>query len=384
MVDVMSPRNIASASSAPAQSQPRGIRGRWRAGAHRARQLLALCAVAATAIGCGSSDDDPSSSEQEIARDEPTGTSTLFFLNANAQGRVLRTEPGDGDATILVDSSGTGAGAALDGVAVDVEGGHVYWTDMGLLNLTTGAVRRAKLDGSDVEVLVTGDDTDTPKQMKLDLEAGKMYWSDREGMRVQRANLDGSDLETLVTAGDDVSDASTHCVGMAIDPDGGYFYWSQRGAPGAGEGSIRRAGIEMPSGMDSTNRDDIEVLFEGLPEPIDLDLDLAAGHLYWTDRGDATVNRASMELPDGATPSDRSDREILVSDAAEAIGISLDLSRGFIYFTELGGAVDSNPLAALSGGNDGNLRRSRLDGSEPEQLLTGFGPLTGVEHVDIP
>ena len=39
---------------------------------------------------------------------------------------------------------------------------------------------------------------------------------------------------------------------------------------------------------------------EALPEPIDLDLDIAARMMYWTDRGDPprgnTVNRAPMEL----------------------------------------------------------------------------------------
>jgi hypothetical protein len=34
------------------------------------------------------------------------------------------------------------------------------------------------------------------------------------------------------------------------------------------------------------NRTDIEVLFDGLPEPIDLELDLKNRVLYWTDRGD--------------------------------------------------------------------------------------------------
>jgi hypothetical protein len=34
------------------------------------------------------------------------------------------------------------------------------------------------------------------------------------------------------------------------------------------------------------NRTDVEVLFEGLPEPIDLEIDVYNRVLYWTDRGD--------------------------------------------------------------------------------------------------
>jgi len=43
--------------------------------------------------------------------------------------------------------------------------------------------------------------TFTPKQLKLDRKNGKLYWSDREGMRVMRSNLDGSRIETLIETG---------------------------------------------------------------------------------------------------------------------------------------------------------------------------------------
>jgi hypothetical protein len=40
--------------------------------------------------------------------------------------------------------------------------------------------------------------TFTPKQLQIEKRTGKLYWCDREGMRVMRANLDGSNIETLV------------------------------------------------------------------------------------------------------------------------------------------------------------------------------------------
>src|SRR4029077_8136110 len=146
--------------------------------------------------------------------------------------------------------------------------------------------------------------THTPKQMKLDVPHGKMYWSDREGMRVMRANTDGSNIETLVTTAPQSAsaDQSNWAVGIALDLAGGKMYWSQKGpgpTNGAGQGSIRPAGLETPAGQDSTNRSDIEVLFSGLPEPIDLDMDLEKHQMYWTDRGDNTVSRAPMDPPQG-------------------------------------------------------------------------------------
>ena len=83
------------------------------------------------------------------------------------------------------------------------------------------------------------------------------------------------------------------------------------------------------------------MLFDSLPEPIDIDLDLAHRVMYWTDRGDPprgnTVSRAPMDPHKG-------EQEILVSGLKEGIGISLDLRGGRMYYTDLGGNVYSARL----------------------------------------
>src|SRR6516164_3790646 len=76
-----------------------------------------------------------------------------------------------------------------DGIAVDVEGGHIYWTNMGIPNLDDGSIERADLDGRNRKVIVPQGVTHTPKQLHLDKKNDKLYWGDREGMRVMRANL---------------------------------------------------------------------------------------------------------------------------------------------------------------------------------------------------
>ncbi len=40
--------------------------------------------------------------------------------------------------------------------------------------------------------------TFTPKQIYLDKKNGKLYWSEREGMRVMRSNLGGSKFEKRI------------------------------------------------------------------------------------------------------------------------------------------------------------------------------------------
>jgi hypothetical protein len=76
------------------------------------------------------------------------------------------------------------------------------------------------------------------------------------------------------------------------------------------QGRLFRAGVEIPTGQTASNRADIELLYDGLPEPIDLELDLNSRVMYWNDRGDPphgnTVNRAPMDSDVQARPAPRS------------------------------------------------------------------------------
>jgi sugar lactone lactonase YvrE len=78
-----------------------------------------------------------------------------------------------------------------DGIVVDVAAGHIYWTNMGVPNLNDGSIERAGLDGGDRKIIIPRGVTFTPKQLHLEKESRKLYWCDREGMRVMRADLDG-------------------------------------------------------------------------------------------------------------------------------------------------------------------------------------------------
>src|SRR6266436_2767271 len=209
----------------------------------------------------------------------------VFFLDISG-GRMASMNPDGSDLQIIID----GLKRLPDGIEVDVEAGHIYWTNMGNPTKNEGSIERADLDGKNRRTIVPQGKTFTPKQLKLDKKGGKVYWSDREGMRVMRANLDGSEIETLVdTSQGDARpglDARKWCVGIAVDHDGGKIYWTQKGPDNAGEGRIFRANLEIPKGESPANRKDIELLFDGLPEPIDLDLDLANRIMYWSVSGD--------------------------------------------------------------------------------------------------
>ena len=291
-------------------------------------------------------------------------TPRLFVLNLSA-GVVLSMTPDGKDQQVIASQC-----HLPDGVAVDADAGRVYWTNMGVPNLDDGTIECADLDGSNRVTIVPQGVTHTPKQLHLQKETGKLYWSDREGMRVMRCNLDGSAVETLVVSGDpaaDLGDQTKWCVGIAVDPEVGKIYWTQKGADNAGVGRILRAGIEVPEGQTAADRSDVEVWIDRLPEPIDLEIDHAQRMLYWTDRGDPprgnTVNRATLGAPAGkARP------EIVFTHLMEGIGLALDPSGGRMFVSDLGGSVY---VAGLGGGD-----------SHP--ILFAQGNLSGVAYAELP
>jgi DNA-binding beta-propeller fold protein YncE len=293
-----------------------------------------------------------------------TLTGKLFVLEASGGGRLFSINPDGSDKTFLV----TGC-PVPDGVAVDVQAGHIYWTNMGVPPANDGSIERVDLDGGNRTTIVPNGGTYTPKQLHFDPVGRKLFWSDREGMRVMRCDLDGSNVETLVQTGQgdqDRRDETNWCVGVAVDHVGGHLYWTQKGPSDAGLGRILRAGIDLPAGETASRRSDIEVLFKDLPEPIDLEIEHTTRTLYWTDRGDPpygnTVNRAQLDTIGLNEP------EIVLTHLMEGIGIALDPAHNRMFVTDLGGNIW---MAAFNG-----------TGNRPIRAVQGN--LTGIAYAELP
>jgi hypothetical protein len=296
------------------------------------------------------------------ASSDVTRSSRLFLLELSG-GRIHSMNPDGSDHKIIVTDC-----QMPDGIAIEAGAGHIYWTNMGSSpDVNDGSIERADFDGRNRRVIVPRGGTFTPKQLHLDKEKGKLYWCDREGMRVMRCNLDGSQIETLIEAGigdPDRRDQRRWCVGITIDPERKQIYWTQKGPTKGNQGRLFRAGLDMPRGETASNRSDIEVFFDHLPEPIDLEFDLKNRVLYWTDRGDPprgnTVNRASVDAKPQAP-------EILITHLMEGIGIALDVPGDRMFVTDFAGSVYS----------------AKLDGSGERNFLYAQGNLTGIAYGEI-
>ena len=129
----------------------------------------------------------------------------------------------------------------VDTLSLDISSGKMYW-------VSYSGIQRANLNGSNVETLVSGEDInpsffvsgEDANQFTLDVAGGKMYWIDRDWdsnwnllpHKIRRANLDGSNVETLVT-----EEMEDHTNQLILDVAGGKMYWR-------GKGKIRRANLD--------------------------------------------------------------------------------------------------------------------------------------------
>ncbi|MHC5109206.1 MAG: outer membrane protein assembly factor BamB family protein [Planctomycetota bacterium] len=236
----------------------------------------------------------------------------IYYADGFGAGSVIKRADLNGDNEVTLIGSGLNS---ADGIAVDLEGGRMYWVQQ------SGQLRRAGLDGGAVEtLLVTGG---TPHSVELDLINQKVYWTETTGNRIRRANLDGSGAELVLNgSGTD---------GLTLDAAHGKVYWTQGN-------QIRRANL---------NGTDNELLYTR-SGPHGLALDVAAGQLYWTDLSTGRVERA--DLNGGGSVA------MLVTGQATPVEIDLDLTEGKMYWTELAGD---------------RVRRANLDGTDVEVIVSG-------------
>ncbi|KAF3399905.1 Low-density lipoprotein receptor-related protein 5 [Penicillium rolfsii] len=287
------------------------------------------------------------------------GSNVQDISKVGESGRILRRDS-DGQTKTLL--SGL---LCPDGIDISHSAGRIYWTNMGFrTSLNDGSISSANLDGSDIREVISKGVIHTPKQIQVDEENKLLYFCDREGLGVHRCNLDGTNHEVLILRGDwrtqDKDDMTRWCVGIAIDSKNRKFYWSQKGPPKSNQGRIFRANLDMTPGQHASNRSDIELVLQNLPEPIDLEIDTETDTLYWTDRG---------EHPHGSslnTCNIRSDAkpkaQIIARHFSEPIGLKLDTKNGHVYVTDHGGS----------------LYRCSLDGSQVTVLQKDGGTYAGI------
>src|SRR5215469_4301564 len=101
--------------------------------------------------------------------------------------------------------------------------------------------------------------------------SGRLFFLDLGAGRVLSANPDGSDLKTIINEGRKLPD------GLVVDVAAGHMYWTNMGDPNKDDGSILRSDL-------SGKKMSTIVPPGGTFTPKQLQLDKKNRKLYWCDR----------------------------------------------------------------------------------------------------
>jgi PKD repeat protein len=197
----------------------------------------------------------------------------------------------------------------------------LFWSDYG-----TGKIERGNLDGSGRALIAEGQVAATG--IAVDAVHRKVYWSclpsgpsdeiARSGV-IRRADLDGTNVESLVEFSPDAAFAWQ----IAIDARGGHLYWISLGWDSLDAG--RCDGRIMKAGLDAKNA---VAIATGLCEPTDLTTDASflqpAAYVYWTSEDPGSLSRVRVS---------GSAAEVLVTGIPEAESVAVDPDEGYIYWT---------------------------------------------------
>ncbi len=249
--------------------------------------------------------------------------------------------------------------------------GRLYWIETDL-DTSQSKIKRANLNGSDIENVVT--DLQAAGDITLDLRNRQMYWIANFSSIIQRSNLDGSNIENIITGfnlppgggGMAIKCFNGKCEGKAT-PKGGNpiviphekliapiciaidenkIYWGNN-----------HLDIFQSSNFDGTNIKDIEIReligpfnirMKQWLYPINIEIDSDADKIYWTDAYASKIQRANL---DGSDPED------LITDTRTAYALALDIDNGKMYW--------SNTVT-------GKIQRSSLNGDKIETLVSGL------------
>ena len=261
----------------------------------RPRGIASLLATVAWAIGV-----------QNVSYGQPpVAGNKIYWTEAKDFGWIQRAElDGANVESVLT----TELEINPNRLTLDPVVGKIYWTEVDVDAEWGSTIRRANVDGSEVETLITG--LQDPFDLALDLFAHKMYWTDLQGGTIYRADLEGTNVETIITGleapadialdiylgfiGDPCPTCATKIQAISTPPAAKSAFHSPHsvGAPTKMYWTDRRAGTIQRADLEGTN---VETLVTGIGSPVGIIVDEYAYNMYWADRDTGSIQRADLE-----------------------------------------------------------------------------------------
>lgn len=277
------------------------------------------------------------------ALDLDTGRNHLYWLEedrATDTGTIFRSTLDGNSVITLIENIALGRGDAFDrpGLAVDPDGGKLYWS-------SGAAIFWANLDGSAQAQLLTtpnpdGETNFNSERIVVDRVGAMLYWSAAGSptdstfiqSRLWRANLDGSNAEMIVELAPDFAAAD-----IAIDDSRIYWLRTIVGLGATGGDAILSANLD---GSDVQNSG-ISVQTQGFSGMLELD----NGYAYWSnlnliEQGDLSSNAVGTFFDMDSVP---------FGGVAEASAIGIISGRAITTTDLILGKSDPHGLAPQGG-----------------------------------
>ena len=207
------------------------------------------------------------------------------------------------------------------GLVLEPTSRKMYWTED--TGGDTGAVKRANVDGSNLQLLTTLQSV--PTSIAVHAANGKLYWTNARG-RIQQANRDGQGIRNLIQ---NLKDPGN----MTVDATGGKIYWTE------GKNRIRRANLNGKSVQNVAN---------GL-ESIG-GIAIAGNTIYWTEGTGEDSGKLSRANLNG------SNARMLAELQHVPCCIAVDPVGSKLYWTDA----------------DGNIRSSNLNGEDVQDVASSL------------
>ena len=252
----------------------------------------------------------------------------MLYWSDNVFSKIQRSDPNGVNVETIV-SSGISLSFYVD---VDAAAGKVYWSEFG------AGIRRANLDGTNLEEVVSLPLSDLAQGVAVDTQGGKIYWAIPGQHKIQRSNLDGTTVEDFLTM-------AGRPLALAVDSTGGKLYWSEK--PNNDPNTSPHTNMLWRSNLNGTVVEGLHELGQNSANGIALDL--VGQRLYWAEslpNDTAKLRRSNL---DGTSPD-----TLISSGLVDTAEIALDVGSGKIYWTQ--------PDVA-------KIQRSNLDGSAIEDIF---------------
>jgi low density lipoprotein receptor-related protein 5/6 len=265
---------------------------------------------------------------------------TCLASSARAADRVYWVNDASSNKISFANLDGSGAGnlstagastGATRGLAIDVAGGRIYWT-----NRSANRISFANLDGSGGggDLNTIGATVSNPNAAAVYPAAGRIYWGNETGNLISFANLDNSGGGNLIT--------TSLPIGPAVYPESGRIYWGNANP----SNTISFANLDG-SGVQSLNTGGASVT-----NPHGVAVDPVAGRVYWANVGTGTTYTGNGIAWANLDGSGGGDFHPVGATVDVPVGVAIDPAARKLYWANFRGNRISYANLDGSGGGD--------------------------------